>query len=92
MAYTGGSAKILISQKLAGVGYTRDSGLPSVAYTDEPLVQPSSLPMLLKEQVLKNQIVSILYYLLARDSIVENFSDLTHSDRLPIVAYTGEST
>jgi hypothetical protein len=28
-------------RKLAGVGYTGESGLPGVAYTTEPLVQPS---------------------------------------------------
>jgi hypothetical protein len=47
--------------------------------------------MLLKEQFLKKQIVSVKYWLLGRDSC-ENFSDLTHSDGLTSVAYTGEST
>ncbi len=47
--------------------------------------------MLLKEQILKNKTMSVKYWLLGRDSGVEHFFDLTHSDRLPGVAYTRES-
>ncbi len=62
----------MYSQKLAGVGYTGKSGLfgggyteesrlPGVAYTGESLVQPSRPAILLKEQFLKNQTVSVKF-------------------------------
>jgi hypothetical protein len=35
VAYIGESTKILFSKKLAGVGYTGESGLSCVGYTDE---------------------------------------------------------
>jgi hypothetical protein len=48
--------------------------------------------MFLTEQFLKKQIVSVKYWLLGRESCIENLSDSTLSDWLPGVAYTGEST
>ncbi len=41
VAYTEDSTKNFFSQKLAGVGYTGESGLTGVGYTGESLVQPS---------------------------------------------------
>jgi hypothetical protein len=80
VAYTRESTKILFSQKLARVGYIRESGLSGVGYTSESLVYLQGLPMLLGEKFLKKQTVNVKYWLLGRDSCVEKFSDMTHSD------------
>jgi hypothetical protein len=53
VSYTGESG-------LTGIGYTGESRLPGVAYTSELFVHLfQGLPMLLKEQFLKNQTVSV---------------------------------
>ncbi len=95
--------KILSSQKLTGVGYseefrlisagyTGESGLPSFAYTGESQSNLQGLQMLLKEQFIIKQTMSVKFWLLGVDSCLDNFSDLSHSDRLPCVAYTREFT
>jgi hypothetical protein len=48
--------------------------------------------MLFKGQFLKNHTVNVKYWLVGRDSCVKKLSDLTHSDALPGVAYTGASS
>ncbi len=74
VGYTGESG-------LTGAGYTGESRLPSVAYTGESLVQPSRPANALKETVReKNQIVSVKYRLMGRNSCIENLSDLAISD------------
>jgi hypothetical protein len=73
VGYTGESG-------LTGVGYTGESRLPGVAYTDESLAQPSRSANALKETVpLKKQIVSVKYWLMERNSCIENLSDLALS-------------
>jgi hypothetical protein len=91
VAYTEDSTKKFFSQKLTGVGYTGESRLPGVAYTGESRVQPSRSASALKGTIpLKRRLwVSVKYWLLGIDSCIENFSDLTPSDWLPGVAYTG---
>jgi hypothetical protein len=77
---------------LSGVGYTGESGLtgisyigesrhPVVAYTGESLIQPSRPANALKGTIPQNQTVSVKHWLLGRNSCVDKFSDLTHSDR-----------
>jgi hypothetical protein len=74
VGYTGESG-------LTGVGYTGESRLPSVAYTGKSLVQPSRPANALKETVPeKKQIVSVKYWLMGRNSCIENLSDLALSD------------
>jgi hypothetical protein len=48
--------------------------------------------MLIKEQILKIQIVAATYRLLGKIYCFKNFPILTYSVRLPGVAYTGESS
>jgi hypothetical protein len=47
--------------------------------------------MLLKDQFLKKQTLGAKYWLIRRVSCFTDFPNLAHSDRLPGVAYIGET-